>query len=86
MLIYRSGCLHKADLYIRSPENWSDLTAAVGGIAGCCFIEVYDEDAIPSGCECRRVGQECDHLRLQPGVRLLRRSIVCIVIDIWNNE
>ena len=39
MLIHRSGCLRKADLHVRSPENWRDFTAAFCGIAGCRFIK-----------------------------------------------
>ena len=57
MLIYRGGCLRIANLYVRPPENWSDMTAAVRRVVGIRFIEVYDENAVPSRFECRVAGQ-----------------------------
>ena len=86
MLIYRIGCLLETGLYVRTPEHWSDVTAAVCGVGVCRFIEVHDENATSSGREFRGARQGDDHVRLQPSVRLLRRSTVRIVIDIWNDE
>ncbi len=85
VLVDRGGGLGIADLGGGSPENCGDVTAAVCGIAVCRFIEVDNEDAVASGCECRGLGPGGNYVRLQPGVRLLRRSIVRVVVDIWND-
>jgi len=86
MLIYRIGCLRETGLYVRTPENCSDVTAAVCGVGVCRFIKVHDEHAISSRREFRGARQRDDHVRLQPSVGLLRRPIVCIVVDIGNNK
>ena len=86
MLIDRAGRLRVARMDIRSPEYTRDMPPAVGGIAGCRFIEIHDQNAVPAWFECRIGGQGVDDIRLQPCVRLLRSSIVGIVVNIWNNE
>src|SRR5580658_6422051 len=85
MLIDSGRCLGIANQYIRTPENWTHMTAAVSGIAIFCLIEVYDENAVSTCLKRRVTGQRRDHIRLQPSVRLLRGSVVCIVVDIRND-
>lgn len=78
-------CLGVADLHDGTPEGGRDMAASARGIAVCRSVEVHDQRAVPAGCECRIVGQRNDDIRLQPGVCLLWRSVVCIVVHIRND-
>ena len=56
VLIERVRCLGVADFCGWSPENGSDVTAAVCGIGDRRFIELHDEKAGASGSECGMIG------------------------------
>src|ERR1700759_4586444 len=85
VLIERRGGLRVAGFCDRAPEDAGYMTAAVRGVAGCRFIKVDDEQAVASGSECGRVGYGNDYIRLQPGICLLWRSVMCVVVYIGND-
>ena len=62
------------------------MTAAMCGIAGGRFIEFNNENAVPSGFERGIGGQGSDDFRLQPGICLLRRTVMRIVVNIRNDK
>ena len=62
------------------------MSAAVGGVGVERFVKANDEKPVAPGRERRVVRQGSDNVGLQPGVGLLRSSIVSIVVDVGDDK